>query len=524
MVNEQMLCAEYIDKISEEIVASLNEHHVNSKDITLVRLSTEEFLSKYFEEFGENVPISFKCEKRFSEIRIVVSLQCGRMNPFLDDDDEFGLLNKLLRGLTVAPVWNYRGNRNVITFSIKKQKKIPDFMFYIFAAVLGIVGGLLAKNLPNGVLHDISDSFLNPVSDVVMGLLNSLAVIMVFTSVVSGICGMCDINTFKKIGMRMLRRFTVILVGCTVFVTAVSLLFFPISRNGSGSFDAFSLWQMVVNIVPTNVFSAFSSGNVLQIIFISILCGVVMLVISPKITYLSEWIDNANQIVQKMLEIVVKPMPIIVFINIFKIVSLESISNYSGIFKYMIIMIICCIAMTLFSVLRVCIRQKLSPGILIKKLIPTYLIALSTASSAAAYTTNIETCKKSLGIDQSIYRIGIPLGQIIFKPCTVFQPVCGCLCFAALYGINISLAQLFTLLFTVLILAIAEPPVPGVLVCCFTLLFSQIGVPVEALSIILALECILDRLGTCTNLLSLQTELVQLADSMSLLDKTKLHE
>lgn len=501
----------------------LKEYSIASKDITLVRLSTEEFLGKYLEEFGESVPIRLKCEKHFSEVRIVVSLQCSSFNPFLSDDD-FGLMNKLLRGLTVAPVWSYRGNRNIITFAIKKPKKIPEFMFYVFAAVLGIIGGIFAKNLPENILNPLLDSVLTPVSDVIMGLLNSLAVIMVFTSVVSGICSMGDIYTLKKIGIRMFRRFIVILIGCIVFVTAVSLLFVPLSNNSSVYFDAFSLWQTVVNIIPTNVFSAFSSGNVLQIIFIAILCGIIMLVISPKTAYLSEWIDNANQIVQKMLEYIVKPMPIVVFINLFKIVAFESISNFSGIFKYVLISVICYISMTLFSILRVCIKQKLSPNILLKKLAPAYLISLSTASSAATYTTIIDTCKKSLGIDQSVYRIGVPLGQIVLDPCAVFQTVCGCLCFTELYGIHISFVQLLMLLFTVLILAIAEPPIPGMMVCCFTLLFTQIGVPMEALSIILALECILDRLATATNMFSLQTELIQLADSLSLLDKNKLRE
>lgn len=524
MTSEHILCAEYIDKISENIVSLLDGCRIASKDISIVRLSIEEFLGKYFEKFGESVPVDIKCEKHFSEIRIIVSLQCGRFNPFISDDDDFGLMNKLLRGLTVAPVWDYRGNSNIITFSIKKQKKIPDFMFYIFAAILGIAGGFIARQLPGELLYKISESVLTPVSDVVMGLLNSLAVIMIFTSVVTGICGMNDINTFKKIGIRMLRRFIIILVGCTVFVTAISLLFFSLSHDSTAYFDAPSLWQTVVNVVPTNIFSAFSSGNVLQVIFISIFCGIVMLIISPKITCLTEWIDSANQVVQKMLEFVVKPMPIIVFINIFKIISLESISKFSGIFKYILLSVLCYVAMTSFSILRVCIKQKLSPKILIKKLFPTYLIALSTASSAAAYTMNIETCKNSLGIDKSIYKIGVPLGQIIFDPCLVFQPVCGCMCFAELYGIHISFPQLLTLLFTVLILAVAEPPVPGVLVCCFTLLFTPIGVPAEALSIILALECILDRLATGTNVLSLQTELIQFADSMSLLDKNKLHK
>ena len=523
MIGNYTLLPKCVDEISETITAFLESYSIASADILMIRLTVEECLNRYLDAFGENAPVSLRCEKRFSEVKVSIYVQASELNPLLNDD-ELGLMNRLMRNISPMPVWNYRNRCNTITFVIRQKKKMPTTVYYIFAAVFGIAGGLLAKSLLPAFCVELLDKFLMPISDVIMGFISSLAVIMVFTSVVSGIVGVGDINTFKKIGVKLILRFILILVACSVFVTGISLLFFPIGNDISASVDVPVLWRMIVDIVPTNIFQAFSAGNVLQIIFISVLCGIAVLILLPRAVYLAEWIDNFNMLVQKLLQIAIIPMPIVVFISLFKIAAVEETANYSLVYQYVLIMTICCIAMITFSVLRVCIRQKISPALLIKKLFPTFLIAVSTASSSAAYTTNVDTCENQLGIDKAICKIGIPLGQIIFKPGTVFQPICGCLCFAQLYGIHLSLSQIIMLVFTVLILAVAEPPVPGVLVCCFALLFTQIGVPSEALSIILSLECILDRLGTSTNLLSLQTELVQFADSVSMLDKDILQK
>ena len=521
MISNYTLSPRCVDEISGTIASFLEKNGIASADILRLRLTAEECLNRYLDAFGDNTPVSLRCEKRFSEMKVSLCVQAGELNPLLDDD-EFGLLGHFMQEIAATPVWTYRRGRNVISFTVRKRKKISSVVYYLLAAAFGFGGGLLAKELSPAFCTGLLELFLMPVSDAIMGFIGSLAVIMVFTSVVSGVVGVGDIKIFKKLGVKMILRFIRILVVCSLFVTGISLLFVPVGNGASASVDLSALWRMIVDIVPTDIFRAFSTGNVLQIIFMSILCGIALLMLLPRAAYLAEWMDNANMLVQKLLQIAVMPMPLVVFISLFKIAAADETADYSSIYRYLLIMTLCCVAMVTFSLLRVSIRQKISPALLFKKLFPTFLIAFSTASSSAAYTTNVDTCENRLGIDKTICRIGIPLGQVIFKPCTVFQPICGCLCFAQLYGIQLSVDQTILLVFTVLILALAEPPVPGVLVCCFTLLFAQIGVPSEALSIILPLECILDRMGTGTNLLSLQTELIRFADSVSMLDEDRL--
>jgi Na+/H+-dicarboxylate symporter len=177
-----------------------------------------------------------------------------------------------------------------------------------------------------------------------------------------------------------------------------------------------------------------------------------------------------------------------------------------------------------FYVGLVSFRRKVSPFLLLKKLSQTFFIAVTTASSSAAFASNMETCERKLGIDKRIVNFGVPLGQIIYMigGCILFMTAA--LCMAEVYGVNISPIWIVTALFISVILAIATPPIPGGSLTCYTLLFLQLNIPAEAIPIIIAVEVIMDFICTAVNLLCLQTELVELAGELNMLDYTKLRK
>jgi Na+/H+-dicarboxylate symporter len=168
--------------------------------------------------------------------------------------------------------------------------------------------------------------------------------------------------------------------------------------------------------------------------------------------------------------------------------------------------------------LLVTFRKKVSFKVLLKKLMPTFLIGLSTASSSAAYATNVEICEKKLGIDKHLVNFGVSLGQIVFMPGYVMLFMAPALCMAEIFGVSISLEWLITAAIVSIILAIAAPPVPGGALTCMTMLFVQLNIPAEAISAIIALNVIMEFFATAVNLLCLQTELVELAGDLNMLD------
>ena len=516
------LSAQNIDLTAAQIDRFLTDARIPSRDRTRMRIAAEEVLLRYAEIFGENAAFRPEYNKQFGRATVTLNVYGTAADPIGDGDDEETFVHRLLENMSLAPVWSYRSGCNRVAFSAARERKLPEFVLILIATALGLLLGFAARALQPQTLQRLCELFMTPVSDAVMGLLGTLSVLMIFVSIVNGICGMENIQTFRRTGVRMLGRFLALLAGSLGFVTAVTLRWVPLYSGAVADTDFSALWQMVTDIVPDNIPRAFADGNALQVVFLALFTGFAVLLLMPKTSVVAELCYQANVTVQTMLEYVIRLMPLVVFISLFKVAANDMLSALHGIYKYPLIMVICCVGLMAYSLLRTSVTQKVPLGVLLRKLLPTYVIAISTASSSAAYAVNVETCRKQLGIRGKLVKVGIPLGQTMFKPCIIFQAVCGCLCMAELYGVAVSPSQLVMLMLTVFILALAEPPVPGILVSCFTLLFAQLSIPAEAISIILALEFIMDRLGTSTNLLALQTELVQLAGSLNQLDRTKL--
>lgn len=164
---------------------------------------------------------------------------------------------------------------------------------------------------------------------------------------------------------------------------------------------------------------------------------------------------------------------------------------------------------SMFEALTFCIQQC------------TFLIALSTSSSSAAFGTNIESCK-ALGIDKKLINFGVSIGQIIFMPAGAIQFFIVSLCTGQSFGTEITIVWIITSIITCTILAIATPPIPGGGLSCYTILFAQLGIPSAGIALVISIELLMDAFLTACNLAFLQTELILSAKKLNLLDEEKL--
>jgi len=299
---------------------------------------------------------------------------------------------------------------------------------------------------------------------------------------------------------------------------AAMLPFFPLTGSGGSSFDFSQLLQMVLDIVPGNFFTPFTQANPLQIIFVAVVIGLAMLVLGSKVSSVASFVEQSNSVIQLIMEAVSGMIPFFVFGSIFNMILSGSFSTLLQSSKLLPIMLLGHVLVCAVYLLLVCVRKRVSLPIFVKKVAPTFLIGLSTASSAAAYSTNVECCEKQLGIDRQIINFGIPLGQVVFMPGAAVIFLAAGLCMAEVYGVPISPTWLISALLITVVLAVAAPPVPGGGLTCYTMLFLQLNIPAEAVAITIALNVILEFFGTAVNLFCLQAELVELAGSLDRLD------
>ena len=154
----------------------------------------------------------------------------------------------------------------------------------------------------------------------------------------------------------------------------------------------------------------------------------------------------------------------------------------------------------------------------------TATAAVATAVRAAAFSTNVKDANKRLGIDKNLVDFGIPLGQVLFKMSefAMFIPIV--LTFAEKYGIAITPVWLILAYITVWLISFAVPPVAGGAIMGFTVVFAQLGIPTEAMAIAIALNAITDFPLTAMNVTGWQLTMIDVADSLDMLDKETLHK
>lgn len=288
----------------------------------------------------------------------------------------------------------------------------PSQVLTLLASILlAVVCGLLGLLLPEEARIFLSQDLVSPLFNTFMGLLTAVAGPMIFLSVSWGIYSIGDTATLGRIGSRMIGRFLVISLLVGVGMLGLFLPFFSLSGSGNASFNLRELLEMVLDIVPGNFFTPFTEGNLLQIIFVAVLIGLALLVLGSKTTVAASFIEQSNYIVQLIMEGISALVPLFVFGSIFTMILNKNFAALAGAYKWPLLVLLGEAALVAIYLLAVSIRKKVGVGTLAKKLFPTFLICLSTASSSAAFSTNVETCEKDLGIDRRIVNFGIPLGQ-----------------------------------------------------------------------------------------------------------------
>ncbi len=523
-MEKRTLRNENIARASGLAEKDLEEWGVDGRAILQIRLAVEETLLKYQEVFGTEAVFVQKHTRRFQRIRLELSIKGEQFDPFdTGEEEQSEVLRGLLANMGVAPVWQYKNGVNMILFTPKKKKR-SQMVSLALSVVLALLCGGLCRFLPAGVRALIAEELIGPVFNRFMGLLSAIAGPMVFLSVAWGIYSSGDTATMGRIGKRMIGRFMLMTVLLTLPACVAAIPLFSLNAGGGGRFDFSELFQMVLDIVPGNFFTPFTEGNPLQIIFVAVLIGMAMLILGNKATAAASFVEQSNYIVQLIMEAVSSFVPLFVFGSILNMILSNDFSVFLPAYKLILAMLMGDVILLAVYLVLVCAGRKVPPRVLLKKMMPTFLIALTTASSSAAFGANMECCEKDLGIDRRIVNLGVPLGQVIFMPGVSVMFLAVGFCMAEIYGVTVSPVWLATAFLISIVLAVAAPPIPGGALTCYTILFVQLKIPMDAIAVTIALNVILEFATTAVNLFCLQAELVELAAGLDMLDAGKLRE
>ena len=512
-----------IDLACEETGTFLASAGVERREALRIKLTVEEVLLEYQSKFGEEAVFRVRLVKRFSSMKVEVIVPGESLNPLNKSGEEDDVIRGLLAGIGLAPSWSYKNSRNYVVF-IPKKKPLSATAKMIAAIVLAVIAGILLNLLPENIRTGANNLLLTPLSNAFTGLISAVSGPLIFLSVLGSICSMGNMDTFGRIGTKTIKVILSYMTVIGLLTTAAGALFYPVELGGAGTTSFSQVLDLIYDIIPSNLFEPFITGNTLQLIFIAIMVGLPMLVLASRVSRIFELVEQLSTLVQNIMSALSSLLPVLIFLIFTGMISSGNLSTILKSWKSVVIILVLMMGYYIVNLFRIAIIHRVSPLVLWKKTLPTFMIAFTTASSAAAFTTNVKDAHKRLGIDKKLVEFATPLGQVLFMPAflaMLFGTEAG---LAEACGIPITLPWLFIGLVTNLLVAFAVPPIPGGAALGFAVVFAQLGIPAEMMAIAIAINAIPDFPATAVHSSGWQLTLIDVADSLDLLDKETLRK
>lgn len=429
----------------------------------------------------------------------------------LDRDTENAIRGMILRARADIFRYKNKARRNTIQIIVKRADRMQLYLT-LGALFLSVVLGTLFKMfLPQEVQDGLNTHLLTPVKTMFLNALKMIIGPVVFFSIVSCLSQFDSLRDLGKIGAKVMGMYLfttliAVVVGVGVFFTvrpgnaALSSLVTDAADSAiqAASAAQISILDTVVGIVPSNFVKPFLETNMLQIIFMAVVCSATVGMIGDYSKPLRDFFESCNMLFLKITTLIVKFIPLAVLCSMTSLVMMTgtdmflAIMGFLGTFLLGLAVMICVYCLLVFLI------GKLNPVIFLKKHMPVMLTNFSLASSNAAMPFNIKSCR-NLGVSQKVCAFSIPLGATVnMDGSCIYMAVAG-LFLAKVFGIEPDGAAMFSMIFSIIVLSVGAPGIPGSGLVCLSVLLVQLGVPAEAISLIMGIDSLLGMFRVAIN-------------------------
>ncbi|MGK5594721.1 MAG: dicarboxylate/amino acid:cation symporter [Parachlamydiaceae bacterium] len=262
--------------------------------------------------------------------------------------------------------------------------------------------------------------------------------------------------------------------------------------------------QIFLKMIPPNILMAASQGQMLGLIFFSLLFGFFLNKIDKEpSTVLHQFWKGIFQVMMQLTQLVMKFLPLGVFALVAKVIAstgLESVLSV-GYFFFTVLLGLAIYMLILLPLLLKFIAR-VRPYAHLKAMMPALATAFSTTSSAATLPVTLECVEKRVGVSNRLASFILPLGASVNLSGSSLQVIIAVFTVAQIYGIELSAATQFTVFLMTLLLSFGMAGIPSASLISIMLILSTIGFPVDAIGLILAVERILDMFRTAVNVFS----------------------
>ena len=383
---------------------------------------------------------------------------------------------------------------------MKKLKSNLALQIFV-SLVLAIGAGLLL-----GGHAAFANAYIKPFGTIFLNLLKFIVCPIVLFSILCGIISMRDIRKVGSIGIKTVLYYMI----TTAFAIVVGLLmgqlmkgFFPALSTTNLQYEAkevTSFMDTLVGIFPSNFLSPLVNANMLQIIVMALFLGFGIILVGDKAEGVRVLIEELNTVFMKIMELILKLSPIGVFCLLTPVVA-ENGAEIIGSLAMVLLTAYISYAIHAIVVYSSTVRVLggMSPLEFFKGMAPAMIFAFSSASSVGTLPLNMECCEK-LGADKEVTSFVLPLGATINMDGTaIYQGVCA-IFIASCFGIELTLAQMATIVITATLASIGTAGVPGAGMVMLAMVLTAVGLPVEGIALVAGVDRIFDMGRTVLNI------------------------
>ena len=380
-------------------------------------------------------------------------------------------------------------------------------------------------SISQSVFLGIEKYLFNLGGQIFKNLLLLIVVPLVFFSLVTGISSLSNMVKLGSIASK-----TVLLYLLTTAFAVVIAIFFGWVFNISGyegevtPFNApsgeASLYDTVLKVFPNNIFGAFVENNMLGIVFISILFGIALNLTDNLTDNLSKNFERLNIVFMKIVLIIMSFAPIGVFCLMGSYVMDKGLNIFGDLIQYVLILIFVLLFHLFFTYSLVLkIFANLNPIIFFKKMRNVALFAFTTSSSAATIPVTLKTVTDELGVKKDVSSFVVPVGATINMDGTAIMQGLATMFIASTVGVDLSMIEYIQIVLLAMVASIGAAAVPSAGTITLALILSSLGLPLDAIGLILAVDRILDMIRTSVNVSGDAAVACVVANSEELLDK-----
>ena len=271
-----------------------------------------------------------------------------------------------------------------------------------------------------------------------------------------------------------------------------------------GDKGAADIAEVLLRMIPPNIVTAAANGQMLGLIFFSLIFGffVSKLDGSPAQVHKDFWQGLLN-IMMMMTDLVMKFAPIGVYALVTKVIMISGVEAFEPLALFFLTVILALAAHLLLflpGVLRYIGR--VSPAKHFKAMLPALLTAFSTSSSSATLPITMDCVENRAGVSNQVAGFTLPLGATINMDGTALYECVAAMFIAQAYGISLDITTQFTIVLVALLTSIGVAGIPSASLVAITIILAAIGLPLEAIGLILVVDRVLDMCRTSVNVFS----------------------